>query len=39
VELELYEGEAEGFVNRKPDSPAAARAIARIVEFVAKQLG
>ncbi len=39
VELELYEGEAEGFVNRKPDSPAAARAVARIIEFVAKQLG
>jgi acetyl esterase/lipase len=39
VELELYEGEAEGFVNRKPDSPAAAQAIARIVEYVHKQLG
>lgn len=39
VELELYEGEAEGFVNRNPNSPAAAQAVARIVEFVAKQLG
>lgn len=39
VELELYEGEAEGFVNRNPGSPAAARAVARIVEFVHKQLG
>lgn len=39
VELELYEGEAEGFVNRNPNSPAAAQAVARIVEFVGKQLG
>ncbi|HKZ04593.1 MAG TPA: alpha/beta hydrolase [Methylomirabilota bacterium] len=39
VELELYEGEAEGFVNRNPNSPAAAQAVARILEFVAKQLG
>jgi acetyl esterase len=39
VELELYEGEAEGFVNRNPKSPAAAQAVARIVEFVGKQLG
>jgi acetyl esterase len=39
VELELYEGEAEGFVNRNPNSPAAGQAVARIVEFVAKQLG
>lgn len=37
LELELYEGEAEGF-GRK-DTPAAPRAIARIVEFVGKQLG
>src|SRR4030095_10834 len=39
VELELYEGEAEGFINRNPGSPAAAKAVARIVEFVHKQLG
>jgi acetyl esterase/lipase len=39
VELELYEGEAEGFVNRNPNSPGAAQAVARIVEFVGKQLG
>ena len=39
VELELYEGEAEGFVNRNPNSPAAGQAVARIIEFVGKQLG
>jgi acetyl esterase/lipase len=38
VDLELYEGAAEGFVNRQPDSPAARGAIARIIEFVHKQL-
>jgi acetyl esterase/lipase len=37
VELELFEGEAEGFVNRRPGTPAAERAIARIIEFVGKQ--
>jgi acetyl esterase/lipase len=39
VDLELLEGAAEGFVNRQPDSPAARHAIARIIEFVHKQLG
>jgi acetyl esterase/lipase len=39
VELELYEGEAEGFINRNPNSHGAAQAVARIVEFVGKQLG
>jgi acetyl esterase/lipase len=39
VELELYDGEAEGFVNRNPSSPGARRAIDRIIEFVGKQLG
>ncbi len=34
VELELFDGEAEGFAVRRPASPAAARAIARIIEFV-----
>ncbi|MGH7354899.1 MAG: alpha/beta hydrolase, partial [Candidatus Rokuibacteriota bacterium] len=38
VELELFEGEAEGFVTRNPGSPAAARAIERIIEYVAKQV-
>ena len=37
VELELFEGEAEGFVTRNPGSPAAARAIERIIEYVGKQ--
>jgi acetyl esterase/lipase len=34
VELELLEGETEGFITRNPGSPAAARAIERIIEFV-----
>jgi acetyl esterase len=38
VELELFDGEAEGFVNRNPDSPASAKALARIVEFVRAEL-
>ena len=38
VELELYAGEAEGFA-RNQGSPAAGRAIKRIIEFVQKQLG
>jgi acetyl esterase/lipase len=38
VDLELMEGEAEGYINRKPASPAVERTIARIVEFVGKQL-
>ncbi len=37
VDLELFEGEAEGFINRNP--AAAARAIEKITEFVHKQLG
>jgi acetyl esterase/lipase len=39
VDLELYEGAAEGFVNRQPDSDAAKKCIARLIEFVHKQLG
>lgn len=39
VDLELMEGEAEGYINRKPPSPAVERTISRIVEFVHKQLG
>jgi acetyl esterase len=34
VELELFEGEAEGFIVRNPASPSAARATAKIIEFV-----
>ncbi|HTO10889.1 MAG TPA: alpha/beta hydrolase [Candidatus Binatia bacterium] len=37
VDLELLEGEAEGFINKSPK--AAARTIERILEFVHKQLG
>ena len=39
VELELFEGEAEGFVGRNANSPHAARAIEKIIEFVHKQIG
>jgi acetyl esterase len=39
VDLELLEGEAEGYINKKPASPAVDRTISRIVEFVHKQLG
>jgi acetyl esterase/lipase len=39
VDLELYDGAAEGFINRQPDSPAARNALARIIEFVHKHLG
>lgn len=38
VELELFEGEAEGFITRNPASPAARRAVERIIEFVHKQI-
>lgn len=39
LELELFEGEAEGFVGRNASSPNAARAVERIIEFVHKQVG
>ncbi len=39
VDLELLEGEAEGYINKKPASPAVDRTISRIIEFVHKQLG
>lgn len=34
VELQLFEGEAEGFINKSPGLPAATAALARIVAFV-----
>jgi acetyl esterase len=34
VELELFEGMAEGFIIRKPDAPASAQAIEKIIAFV-----
>jgi acetyl esterase len=38
LELEMFEGEAEGFIIRKRSSPAAAQAIEKIVEFVHEQV-
>jgi len=38
VELELFEGEAEGFIIRKPASPASGRALEKIIEFVHQQV-
>jgi acetyl esterase/lipase len=38
VEVELYEGEAEGFVIRKPSSPASAQALEKIIGFVHRQI-
>jgi acetyl esterase/lipase len=38
VDLELFEGEGQGFIMRKAGSPASNRAIELIVEFVHKQL-
>jgi acetyl esterase/lipase len=37
VELELFEGEAQGFIARNPSLPAAGRAIEKIIGFVHKQ--
>jgi len=34
IELELIEGASEAFISRDPSSPAARRAIAKIIEFV-----
>ena len=38
VELELVDGEAEGFINKNPDSPAAKKALETIVAFVPSSL-
>ncbi len=38
VELELFEGEAEGFITRHSGSPAAGQAIETIIAFVHKQV-
>ena len=38
LELELFEGEAEGFVGRNSNSPNAPRAIEKIIDFVHRQL-
>ncbi|MGH7907692.1 MAG: hypothetical protein ACREP6_13805, partial [Candidatus Binataceae bacterium] len=34
LELELLDGETEGFIGKRPSSPAALRAISKIVDFV-----
>jgi acetyl esterase len=39
LDLELLPGEAEGYIGRKPASPAVERTISRITEFVHKHLG
>jgi acetyl esterase len=38
VELELYDGEGQAFITRNASSPAARRAIERIVDFVHREL-
>ena len=38
VDLELFEGEGQGFIIRKAGSPASNRAIEMIIEFVHKQI-
>jgi fermentation-respiration switch protein FrsA (DUF1100 family) len=38
LDLELLAGEAEGYISRKPASPAVERTISRIIEFVHKQI-
>ncbi len=38
VDLELYEGEGEGFVVRKPDSPAAKDAMGKTVAFLHREM-
>jgi acetyl esterase len=38
LELELYEGMAEGFIIRKPEAPASADAMAKIIAFVHEQI-
>jgi acetyl esterase/lipase len=38
VDLELFDGEGQGFIMRKAGSPASNRALEMIIEFVHKQL-
>jgi hypothetical protein len=38
VQLELFEGEGQGFIMRKTGSPASNRALELIAEFTHKQL-
>jgi acetyl esterase/lipase len=39
VELELFEGEGQGYIAKTPMTPAGKRTIERIIEFVHKHLG
>jgi acetyl esterase/lipase len=39
VELELFEGEGQGYISKQPMTDAGRRTIERIIEFVHKQLG
>ncbi|WP_326538591.1 alpha/beta hydrolase [Pseudorhodoferax sp.] len=39
LDLRWFEGEAEGFVNKKPEAPSTARAIDAIARFVHGQIG
>ena len=38
LELDLFDGMAEGFIIRKPESPNSANAINRIIAFVHEQV-
>jgi dipeptidyl aminopeptidase/acylaminoacyl peptidase len=38
VDLELFEGEAEGFIIRKPSAPASTQALQKIITFVHQQV-
>ena len=38
LDLELFEGEAEGFIGRNAQSPNAARAMEKIIDFVHRQI-
>ncbi len=39
VQLEMYADMAEGFIIRKPEAPASAQAMEKIIDFVHRQLG
>jgi acetyl esterase/lipase len=39
VELELFEGEGQGYISKQPMTDAGRRTIERIIEFIHKQLG
>lgn len=38
VDLKLFDGEAEGFINRKPTSAVSGQAVTQIIEFVHKHM-